>query len=66
MRDPNKPGKFRRRLATEIEAEAKEQGIALKTLKRAKSDLGISSKQEKGSDDWWWVMPAHWAKGRSF
>ena len=65
MRDPReKPGEFRRRLATEIEAEALAKGIALITLKRAKKELGVHSEQEKGSSDWWWMPPHHWGKRR--
>jgi AAA domain len=39
--------------------EAKEEGIAFATLKRAKKDLGIKSYKERGKvdGDWFWELP---------
>ncbi len=41
--------------ASEMEEIAKEQGIALKTLRRAKADLGVIS--VKRNDGWYWELP---------
>ena len=49
MRDQDKPGEFQRRLATEIEAEAKEEGIALKTLKRAKKESASAASRRRAA-----------------
>ena len=46
--------------ASEVFDLAEDADIAVKTLKRAKKDLGIDSFQRKGPDgkrEWWWVMP---------
>jgi len=39
--------------------EAKEEGIAFATLKRAKKDLGVKSSKERGKIDgeWLWELP---------
>lgn len=41
---------------TEIEAAAAEKGLSSTTLKRAKREAGIQSKQMEGA--WWWSLPA--------
>ncbi len=41
--------------ASEMDEMAKEQGIALKTLRRAKADLGVVS--VKRPDGWYWELP---------
>ena len=44
----------------DIIEEAKQEGIAEKTLRRAKKDLGIKSRKEHGITDgpWLWELPA--------
>ena len=43
----------------DIIAEAKQEGIAEKTLRRAKKDLGIKSRRRGGTDGaWFWELPA--------
>ena len=42
--------------ASEIYELAEDAGIAERTLKRAKGDLGVVS--EKQGDGWWWRRPA--------
>jgi len=39
--------------------EAKEEGIAFATLKRAKKELGVRSYKERGKidGDWFWELP---------
>jgi putative DNA primase/helicase len=46
--------------ADDIYDEARQEGIAEKTLKRAKKDLGIKSRKEQGRTDgpWFWELPA--------
>jgi putative DNA primase/helicase len=42
----------------DIIAEAKQEGIAEKTLRRAKKDLGIKSRRRGGTDGtWFWELP---------
>jgi AAA domain len=43
----------------DIVEEAKQEGIAVMTLKRAKKDLGIKSRKEHGRGDgsWFWELP---------
>jgi len=41
--------------AEKIMKMAEEQGISLRTLKRAKSELGVNS--VKRNDKWYWEMP---------
>ena len=43
----------------EIVEEAKQEGIAEKTLRRAKKELGIKSRKEHGRTDgpWMWELP---------
>jgi putative DNA primase/helicase len=43
----------------DIPDEAKQEGIAEKTLRRAKKDLGVKSKKERGKIDgeWLWELP---------
>jgi hypothetical protein len=41
--------------ANELYAEAREEGISSKTLKRVKSDLGVIS--TKRGDAWYWRLP---------
>ena len=61
MRDPDQPDRYRNRLSAEIIAEAGAAGISEKTLKRAKSELGIESEQDPAdSKVWWWVVPPIW------
>ncbi len=46
--------------ASEVFDLAEDADIAVKTLKRAKKDLGIDSFQRKAPDgkrEWWWVVP---------
>ena len=39
--------------------EAKQEGIAERTLKRVKKDLGVTSRREGGSTGaWFWELPA--------
>jgi putative DNA primase/helicase len=43
----------------EITEEAEANGITTATLRRAKRDLGIKSRKEKGVDaEWFWELPA--------
>jgi hypothetical protein len=39
--------------------EAKQEGIAKRTLDRAKKDLGIKSRKQRGKTDgpWFWELP---------
>jgi hypothetical protein len=39
--------------------EAKQEGIAEKTLRRAKKELGIKSRKQQGRTDgpWFWELP---------
>jgi putative DNA primase/helicase len=61
MRNAEQPDQYRDRLSREIEEEAAAAGISKRTLLRAKSELGIDSKQEPGnSTTWWWVVPPIW------
>ena len=49
------------RPAVEVFSEAAGLGIARKTLKRAKSDLGVRSDRRGGAaagGSWWWSLPA--------
>jgi hypothetical protein len=44
--------------------EAKEEGIAFATLKRAKKDLGVKSRKERGmGGEWFWELPPKGAPG---
>ena len=45
---------------TDLLEEAKQEGIAEKTLRRAKKELGFKSSKEKGKTDgdWFWELPA--------
>jgi len=45
--------------ADDIFEEAKQEGIAVTTLKRAKKELGIKSRKEHGRTDgpWFWGLP---------
>jgi hypothetical protein len=45
---------------TDLLEEAKQEGIAERTLRRAKKDLGIKSSKERGrtGGDWFWELPA--------
>jgi putative DNA primase/helicase len=45
--------------ATEIEAAAHAEGIAIKTLTRAKQELGIVSKRDGAEGNWRWHLPQH-------
>jgi len=44
-------------LKTEIEEAAKANGIAERTLFRAKSDLGISAEKKGQNGQWRWRLP---------
>ena len=48
--------------ATDMQQRALEAGIALRTLHRAKADLGIASRKgrEHSHAGYTWVRPAHW------
>ena len=41
----------------DIIEEAKQEGIAKRTLDRAKKDLGIRSRKRHGSGTWFWELP---------
>src|SRR5262249_5784439 len=42
----------------DIVEDAKQNGIAIATLRRAKKDLGVKSRKEKKIDgDWFWELP---------
>jgi putative DNA primase/helicase len=45
--------------ADDVIDEAKQEGIAVKTLRRAKKELGIKSRKEPGRTDgpWFWELP---------
>jgi putative DNA primase/helicase len=44
--------------ADDVIEEAKQEGIAKRTLDRAKKDLGVKSRREGGSTgDWFWELP---------
>ena len=51
-----------RQLASQITQAAQQAGIAVGTLRRAKSELGIGSSYEMsgGACRWYWTSPAEW------
>jgi hypothetical protein len=57
------------RPATEIEEEAEQEGIAQRTLMRAKAALGVESRRiaakDGGKDRWEWLLPEQTDKGGS-
>ena len=45
--------------ANDIAEEAKQNGIAKRTLDRAKKDLGIKSRKNKVDGNWYWELPTN-------
>jgi hypothetical protein len=45
------------RPARDVQAEARQDGISERTLKRAKADLGVISRKRGMSDIWEWALP---------
>ena len=45
--------------AIDIAEEAKQNGIAKRTLDRAKKDLGIKSRKNKVDGNWYWELPTN-------
>ena len=45
------------RAATEVEAEAREAGIAISTLHRGKRDLNVESYRDATPGPWFWILP---------
>lgn len=44
-------------LVTELEADAQAAGLAWRTIKRAKKDVGISAKKDGWQGEWRWRRP---------
>ncbi len=48
--------------AKEVRAQADEAGLAWRTVRRAKDDLGIKPKKDSFEGGWTWALPANMAK----